>query len=301
MKFSDMCLALLIVLVFVGLYVFSIVSVGLKKIKKDWPKYRCNPMVMPLASQFGVDPMQNFTQCIGNMQSNSMGFFLQPIHYVTSLLGNLGGDMTTAINNVRNVIAYIRSMVSNIVGDIFGVFLNILIQVQRITIKLKDLTMKIVGVLTAILYVMGSSMKLGESIWNGEIGNILRTLCFKENTPIKLDSGKLTKIKDIHLGDILENGATVVGTLKLKGDKSNPYYKIWSRELEDYIYVTGEHKTLKKNDFGEKLNDIFKNYITVSSYDQAEKTDNYDKELFCLITSNHRIPVGEYTFWDWED
>ncbi|GAH03670.1 unnamed protein product, partial [marine sediment metagenome] len=65
--------------------------------------------------------------------------------------------------------------------------------------------------------------------------------------------------------------------------------------------VTGEHKILKKNDFGEKLNDIFKNYITVSSYDQAEKTDNYDKELFCLITSNHRIPVGEYTFWDWED
>ena len=162
MKFSDMCLALLIVLIFIGLYAFSIISVGLKKVKKDWPQYRCNPIVMPFASQFGADPTQNFTHCIGNMQSSSMDFFLQPIHYVTSLLGNLGGDLTTSINNVRNIIAYIRSMVSNITGDIFGVFLNILIQVQRITINLKDLVMKIVGVLTTILYVMGSSMKLGE-------------------------------------------------------------------------------------------------------------------------------------------
>ena len=64
MKFSDMILALLIILVFVGMYVFSIISVGLKNIKKDWPEYRCNPMAMPLAGQLGFDPIENFTFCI---------------------------------------------------------------------------------------------------------------------------------------------------------------------------------------------------------------------------------------------
>jgi hypothetical protein len=299
MKFSDMCLSILIILIFIGLYAFSIISVGLKKVKNDWPQYRCNPMVMPFASQFGADPMQNFAHCIGSMQSSSMGFFLQPIHYVTSLLGNLGGDLTTSVNNVRNVVAYIRSMVSNITGDIFGIFLNILIQVQRITINLKDLVMKIVGVLTTILYVMGSSMKLGESIWNGEIGGIIRTLCFKSTTQIKLDSGKLMNIKNINLGDILENGAIVMGTLKLKGDKRNPYYKIWSETLKDYIYVTGEHHifpSLSSRDTNE-----LKNYVKVKDYKLAIKTNEYDDTLFCLITTNHKIPVGEYTFWDWED
>jgi hypothetical protein len=299
MKFSDMCLALLIVLIFIGLYAFSIISVGLKKVKKDWPQYRCNPIVMPFASQFGADPMQNFTHCIGNMQSSSMDFFLQPIHYVTSLLGNLGGDLTTSINNVRNIIAYIRSMVSNITGDIFGVFLNILIQVQRITINLKDLVMKIVGVLTTILYVMGSSMKLGESIWSGEIGGIIRTLCFKSTTQIKLNSGKMVNIKNINLGDTLENGTMVVGTLNLKGDKHNPYYKIWSKTLEEYIYVTGEHHIfppLSSDDKGK-----LKNYIKVKNYKPAIKTTEYDDVLHCLVTTNHNIPVGEYTFWDWED
>ena len=33
----------------------------------------------------------------------------------------------------------------------------------------------------------------------------------------------------------------------------------------------------------------------------ALKTDICDEELSCLITSNHGIPIGEFTFWDWED
>ena len=302
MKFSDMSLALLIILLFVAMYVFSIVSVGLKKIKQKWPEYRCNPMVMPFASQFGFDPMLNFTQCIGNMQSDSMNFFLEPVHYLLSIMGGLGKELTDALNMIRRVIAFIRGMVGNIVGDIFGVFLNILIQVQTMMIKLKDMAMKIIGICVTILYVMGSSMKLGQSIWKGPIGGILRTLCFKDTTKIKLQQfDKLQNISDIHLGDILEDGAIVIGKLQLKGDKSNPYYRIWSDKLNDYIYVTGEHRILKKDNEGKELDDIFENYIKVSTCSYAEKTNEYDDVLHCLITSNHRIQVGEFSFWDWED
>ncbi len=35
--------------------------------------------------------------------------------------------------------------------------------------------------------------------------------------------------------------------------------------------------------------------------EDAIKTEDYDEELSCLITSSHQIPVGEFTFWDWED
>ncbi len=304
MKFSDMILSLIILLVFAGMFVFSLLSVGLKNIKKEWPQYRCNPMAMPLAGQFGFDPMENFTYCITKMQSNAMGFFLEPIHYLVGMMGDLGKDIMGAVNMVRHVVAYIRGMVGNIVGDIFGVFMNLIIQIQTILIKIKDLASKLVGVMTAAMYIIGTSMKLGESIWAGEVGNILRTLCFKGTTPVTLKSGKKVAIKDISLGDTLINGSSVIGTLKLKGDKSNPYYKIWSRELEDYIYVTGEHHILpNEEDISNisKLDDDFENYIKVCSYDKAEKTNQHDPELYCLITSTHRIPIGEYTFWDWED
>ena len=52
----------------------------------------------------------------------------------------------------------------------------------------------------------------------------------------------------------------------------------------------------------EKRNKInLKNYIKVIDFNKAEKTNEYDDILYCLITDNHRIPIGEYTFWDWED
>ena len=302
MKFRDIFLTVLIILLFIALYCFSIISVGMKKVKEQWPEYRCNPMVMPFASQFGHDSMENFTFCIGNMQKGAMGFFLQPIHYLTSILGDLGGDMMGSLQQIRKMMTFIRTSVTNVTGDIFGVFLNMLIQVQKIIINLKDLAMKIVGVMTTVMYIMSSSMKLGQSIWKGPIGGILRTLCFHPSTPVKLISGKYVKIKDISLGDVLSNNATVVGTLKLKGGKMNPYYRIWSRELEEYIYVTGEHHILNVDSKNEgELEDNFDNYIKVSSYNSAEKTTIFDTELNCLITTNHRIPIGEYTFWDWED
>lgn len=300
-RFRDMLLALLILLMFAGMYLFSILSVGIKKIRKNWPEYRCNPMAMPFAAQFGFDPMKNFTFCIAKIQANGMGFFLQPIHFLISQMGNMGKDLTEAINMGRHVIGYIRQQVGNIVGDIFGVFQNILIQIQTVMIKIKDLAMKLIGVMTTIIYIMETSMKLGESIVAGPIGEILRTLCFKGDTPISLKSGKKVSIKDINLGDILINGSSVIGTLKLKGDKNNPYYKIWSHDLEDYIYVTGEHRILNDEDDLKQLDDTFENYIKVCSYDNAVKTDDYDTELYCLITSDHRIQIGEYTFWDWED
>ena len=78
MKFSDMFLALLILTLFIAMFSISFFSNKLSNIKKNWPEYRCNPMYMPLASQFGFDPVENFTYCIGSMQSNSMGFFYNP-------------------------------------------------------------------------------------------------------------------------------------------------------------------------------------------------------------------------------
>ena len=35
-----------------------------KKIKTNWAKYRCNPMMMPFAGYAGHDPIENFTQCM---------------------------------------------------------------------------------------------------------------------------------------------------------------------------------------------------------------------------------------------
>ena len=41
---------------------------------------------MPLAGYIGKDPVANFSYCVGNIQKDMMGFFLEPIQYVLAMV-----------------------------------------------------------------------------------------------------------------------------------------------------------------------------------------------------------------------
>lgn len=114
--------------------------------------------------------------------------------------------------------------------------------------------------------------------------------CFSGDTPIKLSVGITVSMKDIKLGDVLINGETVDATMRIKSNIHDPFYRIYSREIGDYIYVTGSHYV--QNNLDE--------YIHVRDFDRAERLETVDDTLYCLVTSEHTIPVGEYTFSDWE-
>ena len=162
MKFTDMISSILILVIFIGLYVFSILSVGLKNIKKDWPEYRCNPRIMPFASYFGYDPTENFTQCISSTMSGLMGFFLAPLNFLLSLLGGLGSVITDAVQGVRELQNFIRNAITGIITDVMGIFMNILIEFQKLIMGVKDLTMKLLGVSSVVLNLMSGSIILGK-------------------------------------------------------------------------------------------------------------------------------------------
>lgn len=296
MKFKDIAYVVLIIIAFGILHFTGFIMLRLNDLEENWPKHRCNPMTMPFASYLGHDPIANFTFCVGNIQKDLMGFFLEPLQYVLSMVGNLGEWILARLNLLREFFNMFRKFLSTMVGDIYGMFVNVLIQVQSLVIKLKDTVMKLVGILMTFMYLIQGAMMTGQSINKGPIGETLRSICFHKDTPVSLKNGTTIKMTDLKLGTILENGAEVYGILTLKGDKQNPYYKIWSEKLNSHIYVTGDHKIL--DDVEDKDIECFK---PVSEVSYATKTDIYDEELSCLITSNHRIPIGEYTFWDWED
>ena len=298
MRFSDIAKTVLIILIFMLLYFSSILTSGIQKIKDDWPQYRCLPTYMPLAGYIGKDPVANFSYCVGNIQKDMMGFFLEPIQYVLSMVMGMIQWIMERIQFIRVFVDKLRNMASKLFGNVYGMFVNVLIQFQKLIIKTKDTTMKLIGTIVMFIYMIQGAMMTGQSIMKGPIGETLRTICFSKNTPIKLKSGKVVKMKDIHLGDILENGTEVYGTLKLKGSKENPFYQIWSEKLKQYIFVTGDHKICPNDRISIKE---LENYIDVKDFKLSKKTDYWDETLYCLITDNHQIPIGEFTFWDWED
>ena len=269
---------------------------SLQEIKANWPLYRCNPMYMPLSDNIE----QDFAFCIQNMQSNYMGYLLEPLTFITGSLSNIMGGFMNDINNVRYMFSNIRGYMSNIFQSIFGVFLNLVIAFQKIIISIKDIFGKTTGILVSFLYILDGSIKTMGSAWNGPSGMLVRSLgkCFHPDTNIKLKNGNVIKIKDINLGDILENGSVVQATMKIDNTDIKTYEDLYVIKNNDVnnginnedILVTGSH--LIYND------GIF---IAVKDYKDAVKSDIKTDVLSCLITSDHRIQIGSKIFWDWED
>ena len=176
MKSSDITLSVFIVLVFIAMYFYNILAVGIKNVQDNWPEYRCNPMVMPFAGTFGHDAGQNFTYCIQTMQSDYMGVLLQPINYAMSVTDSATGGIMNSIQSVREFINQLRNSITSIVQSIFGVFLTILIPFPFIIVKIKDTMSKIIGIMATMMYILQGSVMTMQSSWNGPPGDRVRVM-----------------------------------------------------------------------------------------------------------------------------
>jgi len=265
------------------------------QIRLNWPLYRCNPMYMFLADNVE----QNFVYCIQSMQTNYMGYLLSPLTFITDSLGSMLGGFMGDIQNIRAMFNKVRTFFSTIFQSIFGVFLNIVIEFQKITIGIIDLIGKTIGIMTTLLYMLDGSIMTMESTWNGPPGQMVRALgkCFHPETNIKLKDGTIKYIKNVDLGDILEDGSIVESVMKIDNKKDKlPLYKIKESGINNTdIYVTGSHLVYDKN---------LKKFIQTKDYSNAiisTDTTIQTDWFSCLITDTHHIPIGKELFWDWED
>ena len=298
MRTSDLVLTIIIILIFIGLYVFNIIAIGIQNIKDNWPKYRCNPVVMPFANSFGQDPLANFTYCVQNMQKSYMSYLLQPVNYSINLVGNMGNKLSTDLNFARKFISNMRGFITNIIQSVFGVFFNLIIEIQRIIIGFKDMIGKTIGIMVTLMYMIDGTVKTMQSGWNGAPGKMIRIAgrCFDGNTPIALETGKIVKMKNININDVLSDGSSVIATMKISntdefGNFISPLYEVYSEDLKEYIKVTGEHLIKTKEG----------RFVPVAESGMGKELNKNKKYFSCLITDSHKIKIGEHIFWDWED
>tara|TARA_B100000886_G_scaffold336333_1_gene294901 strand:+ start:1710 stop:2648 length:939 start_codon:yes stop_codon:yes gene_type:complete len=296
MKGSSWIMAIYIICIFGLMFCINIFVLNYNKINDNWNDYKCSPLIMPFAGAFGRDPTSNFTECISAMQGDFMKIFLQPIEYVIALLGDSAKMFTTAIQDIREVLDKVRTFLSSILEKIFGIFLNVILEVQKLIISIKDLVGKLIGVLITSLYLMDTSVKTMESIWNGPPGQLLNALCFHPKTKIKLKNGKILHMEQVKIGDILQNGSEVYATMKIKNKKDNKYlsqmYCFKNGIDNEPIFVTDGHLV--------EISD--NNFTYVKNHPDSYKCSQMNSdELICFITNDHIIQIGDYKFGDWED
>lgn len=269
------------------IFVISI-FLRLQEIRKNWPKYRCNPVYMPFAD----DVSKNFTHCVQNMQANYMGYLLQPIWTTISSMQSMATDTMGSLQNFRKMIAFIRDSFGGIMGSVMGIFVNLVFEFQKITIAVKDSVAKLSGTVVTFMYMMdGVRMTLG-SVWSGPPGQMTRSLCFHPDTSIILQDGEKKAMKDLCLGNVLNNGSRVIGTMCIANVNEEALFRIPINSGLSSVLVTGAHYMLNRNTG---------KYIRVRDHPEAVHTSETPTEFACLIMDDHRICIGEHEFWDWDD
>jgi hypothetical protein len=214
---------------------------------------------------------------------------------------NLG--FVADIGNVRGMFNYIRNSVTSVIVNIFGVFINIVVEFQRIIVGLKDLVGKMIGIIVSVLYIVDGSLKTMNSSWNGPPGQMVRVMgsCFHPETKVRLENGSVVAMKDVEIGDVLVGGSKVRATMKIANSSDEPFYKFKGHGVDGSdIYVTGSHHIAVKL-YDNEHKEVSK-FIQVKNHSSAKLAPQEKVEWFsCLITDDHKINLGKQTFWDWED
>lgn len=296
MEASDLTLSVIIVIIYLILYFFNIFSVGIQRIKDNWPVYRCQPLVIPFAAIFGHETGKNFTYCIQNIQTNFMGELLKPLNLNISILGNVTGKLSTNLSSARNFMSEFRFDVGDIFSNIFATLFNIMVEIQRMIINIKDVISKFSGVVVTLIFVIEGAMRTMTSAWdNPLLGGLVRFLCFHPETKLTTKTGEIYSMKDIPLNSILSNGTRVCSVMQISnldknGDLVEKMYKL--KSADDDIIVSGSHLVYDVN---------VDDFVHVKDLPLAELTDIQCPVLYCLITTDHTIPIGDWIFHDWED
>ena len=297
---SSISATIIIFVVFIFLYFTAHLTVSIEKIKKNWPKYRCNPSVMPVSAVFGHNTYDNFVYCINNIANINSEKNNASMKNDINILAKASQNTTKSTYNIRDQLKLLRKSVGGNTGGLANMFVGLEVELAKMMSTMKDVIGKFTAIITTVMYTVDGSVSLVLSTWNGPPGGSIRFLCFHPDTLIKLKNNKFVKIKDINTNDILKTGNKVYGTMKLSninenGNQVEDMYTVKNGENNEEIVVSGSHLIYDPEVNGfVKVKDLKGKYPSI-------KTDIKCPDLYCLITSDHTIPIGKWIFHDWED
>lgn len=244
----------------------------------------------------------NLESCVGDTTNMKISDMMKPMESDWGNMLNDLGEKSRELVKVKNTFKLNMNFNLGKYVGLQGKMYVIVTQIQIMMAKLYDSFNRMLGSVMSLNRLLDTGILTAKSVVMGPIGSHVKLLidwgfCFHPDTIIILRNGNKKRIKHIKVGDTLKNGSQVMGTVTVKGNlntSSNPYYSIYSRELNEKIYVTGSHKMRMKG-----ISDYIKTDVKDCPYATLESHIK-TKYFTCLITSDHLIQIGEHTFFDWE-
>jgi hypothetical protein len=249
---------------------------SLKEISENFPRYRCNPLAIPFASNFGYDTKENFNFCLSTIFNAKAAEVFGPIY-------TLLGGFTQVIQLIVDVALGIRKLFSNFLMGVNGFVRNVRDRIQGLLfnirmsfMKMNNLMGRVYGTMYAVIWMGTSAMSAGFNIADNDLVQFLFSFCFDPTTKILMADGQSKAVKDIQIGDSIQSdsGNTRVTSLfQFLGDKT-PMVSIHD------IRMSGEHY-IKYGD----------QWLQARNHPEAVPIPSMPV-ILCLNVENHRFIVS---------
>lgn len=285
-----MILFLFICLLLIGGFVAIIVSSSTSEVAANWPKYRCAPNVMPFAALYGHDTAENFEFCLKNIFKGQADQLLGPFG---SVIGNFIGTLSTLVesaNSMRLQMATLVGGVTNITKEFQDRITQVMFRTEMTAQRMKMLMGRMFATFYAIIYMGMSGITAVSNFGDTFLFKFLDTFCFPPETLIDLaDFPEPIPIRDVKIGHTLrKTGGKVTGTFVFYSDGQEMV------RFPDGTEVSTNHYVYSG-----------KTYIKAKYHPDATLiapwTGGLVRPLICLNTSDHKIPVGNQLFLDYDE
>ena len=163
----------LLTFLFIGIWYFLNSAIDIVEVKKNWPKYRCSPSVMPFAGMYGYDVNENFQFCLRSIFEGQVGEATGPF---ATIMGGTIGTLMVFLQNLNSI----RVMLATLVGGVSKIFqefsdrLKLAMSQIRITgLRMQTLMKRVFATFFAVLYMGLSVISTGTNFGNSFIFRFL--------------------------------------------------------------------------------------------------------------------------------
>ena len=250
-----------------------------KDLKKNFAKYRCNPLVMPFVGNFGYNPVDNFNFCVKDVFNSKAAEVFAPVYGIL-------GTFHAVLEKVVNAAMSIRGMFGNFLGGVEKFITSIRNKVQFLMnnvrmsfIRILNLMGKVYGSMFAVLFMGQSAMTAAFNLADNDLIKFLFEFCFAPDTPVKMADGTYKPITDVRIGDVLagvpnNESPTVTSVFRFAG-QSTPMVRVGD------VVMSGQHYVLAGS----------AGMVPAATHPLAVSTASIP-ELVCLNVTGHRFRVG---------
>lgn len=278
-------LVLLSSFLFLIAYMMTLVS-DFNRIRKNWPKYRCNPQYIATASLYGYDTKENLDYCMKNAMQGEAAVQLGPIYKILANSVGTQGTLLTSVNSIRLQMATVMGGIMRTIQQFTDRFAQFLFAVRNGAVRMRTLMNRTFATVFAVIYMGMSGVTAAQNFGDSFIGRFLRTFCFPPSTPIFVAGKGHVPINTVKIGDKLANGSRVTATFRFHAP---------GQEM-----VRLGHVVVSTNHF---VKDPKGNWVMAGDHPDAEREPDWDasEPLVCLNTDTHTIPMGPYLFSDYDE